>query len=47
MLIIPLLKDNHNHLFTYSALDSAIDLFDVKSKINALNKLQKQLENLK
>jgi predicted amidohydrolase YtcJ len=45
MLIIPLLKDNHNHLFTYAALDSAIDLFDVKSKSNALKKLQEQSNN--
>lgn len=41
MIRIPLLKDNHNHLFTYSGLNNAISLFSVKSKKTALELLSK------
>ncbi|MDD4150768.1 MAG: amidohydrolase family protein, partial [Bacteroidales bacterium] len=36
MIKIPLLKDYHNHFFTYSALNKAIDLFNINSKDKAL-----------
>ncbi|MDD2385831.1 MAG: amidohydrolase family protein [Bacteroidales bacterium] len=36
MIKIPLLKDHHNHFFTYSALNKAIDLFTINSKDKAL-----------
>ncbi len=41
MIRIPLLKDSHNHFFTYSALNNAIDLFYVTSKDEALKKIEK------
>ena len=46
MIRLPLLKDNHNHFFTYSALDNAIDLFYFKSKNHAL-KLIHEKQNQK
>lgn len=39
MIRIPLLKDNHNHLFTYSALNNALDLFNETTKAGALKKI--------
>ncbi len=39
MIKLPLLKDNHNHLFTYSALNNAIDLFNETTKVGALKKI--------
>ncbi len=35
MIRIPLLKDNHNHLFSYANLSTAVSLFDVTSKKEA------------
>lgn len=40
MTRIPLLKDNHNHLFTYSVLSTAENLFYVKNKVKALKILE-------
>ncbi|HNQ67306.1 MAG TPA: amidohydrolase family protein [Bacteroidales bacterium] len=40
MTRIPLLKDNHNHLFTYSVLNTAENLFYVKNKNKALQTLK-------
>ncbi len=40
---IPLLKDNHNHLFAYVSIKNAFDISDVKSKHEAF----KVFENLK
>lgn len=42
MIRIPLLKDKHNHLFTYSGLNNAISLFNVKSKKTALKLLSEK-----
>ncbi len=39
MLRIPLLKDRHNHLFSYGSLNSAIDLFKVKTEDEAVKLL--------
>lgn len=39
MISIPLLKDSHNHFFTYSALNKAADLFHIDSKENAIDKI--------
>lgn len=41
MTRIPLLKDNHNHLFTYSVLNTAESLFYIKKKDKALTLLKK------
>jgi predicted amidohydrolase YtcJ len=40
---IPLLKDNHNHLFAYASIKNAFDISDVKTKTEAF----KIFENLK
>ena len=37
MIEIPLLKDNHNHLFVYSALNQAINIFDISEKKEVIN----------
>ncbi|MDD2636113.1 MAG: amidohydrolase family protein [Bacteroidales bacterium] len=42
MIKIPLLKDHHNHFFTYSALNNAIDLFNVNAKDIALKTISEQ-----
>lgn len=39
MVKIPLLKDNHNHFFAYSALSEAIDISNVTSKKKVFDKL--------
>lgn len=41
MIRIPLLKDNHNHLFSYSNLNKAENLFSVDKKILALRIFEK------
>lgn len=41
MIRIPLLRDNHNHLFTYSALNNAVRLFNTNDKQVALDLLSK------
>jgi len=49
MTRIPLLKDNHNHLFTYSVLSNSTSLFFVKDKNKALKifcKLQPDKMNI-
>ncbi len=45
MIRIPLLKDNHNHLFTYSNLFQAESLFYVKDKTSAIKLLSGFPEN--
>jgi predicted amidohydrolase YtcJ len=45
MIRIPLLRDNHNHLFTYSSLNDAASLFDVHDKKTALKLLSKGISN--
>ncbi|MCF0206252.1 MAG: amidohydrolase family protein [Bacteroidales bacterium] len=37
---IPLLKDNHNHLFSYGSLNSAVDLFNVRTEDDAVKLLK-------
>ena len=39
MIRIPLLKDNHNHLFTYSSLSKAASLFYIENKKEAIQLL--------
>ncbi len=46
MVKIPLLVDNHNHFFTYSGLNKAIDLFHIQDKNNALQLLSKSKKNI-
>ncbi len=39
MIRIPLLKDRHNHMFSYGSLNSAVDLFKVRTEEEAIKKL--------
>ncbi|MDD3687207.1 MAG: hypothetical protein PHE56_10625, partial [Bacteroidales bacterium] len=43
MIRIPLLRDNHNHLFTYSSLNDAVSLFNIDDKKAALNLLDSNI----
>lgn len=45
MICIPLLKDNHNHLFTYSNLSNTISLFNTKTKDQALKIINNDIKN--
>lgn len=39
MVRIPLLKDNHNHMFSYGSLNQAVDLFKVRTEDEAVKLL--------
>ncbi|MBO7133846.1 MAG: amidohydrolase family protein [Bacteroidales bacterium] len=41
MIRIPLLKDRHNHLFSYGSLATATDLFKVRTEDEAIKQLSK------
>ena len=41
MIRIPLLKDRHNHMFSYGSLNSAVDLFKVRTEDDAIKMLSK------
>lgn len=45
MYKIPLLKDNHNHLFAYSAIADAIDIAYAKNKTEAIQIIEKNQNN--
>ena len=49
MIRIPLLKDRHNHLFSYGSLAKATDLFKVRTEDEAIksdNNLQQLASQL-